>query len=53
MKYGGDGGLLKYNWTVGSLQLFPEGGSGEGTLGHSGTSSTVSALREATTVTIT
>lgn len=53
LKYGGGGGLLKYNWTAGSSGLFPEGGSGEGTLGLSGTSSTVSALREATTLTIT
>ncbi|MCW4014859.1 MAG: hypothetical protein NWF06_00655 [Candidatus Bathyarchaeota archaeon] len=51
--YGGGGGLLKYNWTVSESQLFDEGGSGEGTLGGSGTSLTVTQLREAQTVTVT
>ncbi len=36
-KFGGGGGLLKYNWTVGSSRLWPEGGGGTGTLGGSGT----------------
>jgi hypothetical protein len=52
-KFGGGGGLLKYNWTVGESQLWPEGGSGTGTLGGSGTAGRVSALREAQTITIT
>ena len=46
-KFGGGGGLLKYNWTAGFSQLWPEGGSGSGTLGGSGTSMRVSIIREA------
>jgi hypothetical protein len=52
-KFGGRGGLLKYNWTAGFSQLWPDGGSGEGTLGGSGTARRVSALREAQTLSIT
>lgn len=52
-KLGGGGGLLKYNWTAGFSQLWPEGGSGTGTLGGSGTAIRVSALREAETLSIT
>ena len=52
-KFGGGGGLLKYNWTAGFSQLWPEGGAGTGTLGGSGTAMRVSALREAETLSIT
>jgi hypothetical protein len=52
-KFGGGGGLLKYNWTAGFSQLWPEGGSGTGTLGGSGTAMRVSALREAETLSVT
>ena len=52
-KFGGGGGLLSYNWTVGFSRLWPHGGSGEGTLGGSGTSMRVTALREAETLSIT
>jgi hypothetical protein len=48
--YGGGGGLLNYNWTVGLSKLWPEAGGGSGTLGSSSTSRVVSALREAETV---
>jgi hypothetical protein len=51
-KFGGGGGLIKYNWTAGLSILWPESGSGSGTLGSSGTSKVVSALREAETVSI-
>lgn len=52
-KFGGGGGLLKYNWTAGFSRLWPEGGAGEGTLVGSGTARRVSALREAETLSIT
>jgi hypothetical protein len=52
-KFGGGGGLLAYNWTAGFSRLWPEGGSGEGTLGGSGTARRVSALREAETLSVT
>jgi len=51
--YGGGGGFMRYNWTAGLSILFPEAGSGSGTIGTSGTSRVVSALREAETVFIT
>lgn len=52
-KFGGGGGLLMYNWTVGLSKLWPEAGGGSGTLGSSSTSRVVSALREAETLSIT
>jgi hypothetical protein len=52
-KFGGGGGLLAYNWTAGFSRLSSDGGSGEGTLGSSGTSRRVTALREAETLSIT
>jgi hypothetical protein len=47
---GGGGGLIRHNWTAGLSILWPEAGSGSGTIGSSGTSRVVSALREAETV---
>lgn len=52
MTDGGGGGLARPNWASGVSVLWPAGGSGTGTLGGSGTYHTVSALREAETVTI-
>jgi hypothetical protein len=52
MKLGGGGGLTRQNWTLGLSILFPEGGSGSGTVGSSSTSRVVSALREAETIAI-
>ena len=52
MKYGGGGGFTRQNWTLGLSILFPEGGSGSGTVGSSGTSRIVSALREAELIVI-
>jgi hypothetical protein len=51
--FGGGGGLIKYNWAAGLSKLWPEAGSGTGTLGSSGTARVVSALREAETLSIT
>ena len=51
--FGGTGGLLKYNWTAGFSQMWPEGGSGTGTLDGSSTAILVSAIREAKTLFIT
>ena len=53
MTSGGGGGLVRQEWETGLSILWPEGGSGTGTLGGSGTSSRVITLREAETVTIT
>jgi hypothetical protein len=52
MTVGGGGGLVRQNWSSGVSVLWPAGGSGTGTLGGSSTYHTVSALREAETVTI-
>ena len=52
MKNGGGGGLAKQDWPLGLSILFPEGGSGSGTLGGSSTSREVSAFREAETIVI-
>jgi hypothetical protein len=52
MTAGGGGGLTIPNWSSGVSILWPAGGSGTGTLGGSSTYHTVSALREAETVTI-
>lgn len=49
---GGGGGFARQNWTSGVSVLWPAGGSGTGTLGGSSTYRTVSAFREAETVTI-
>jgi len=49
----GGGGLVTQNWTAGFSRLWPEAGAGSGTLGSSGTSRVVSALREAETLSIT
>jgi hypothetical protein len=48
--YSGGGGLIIPNWTAGFSVLWPESGSGTGTLSGSSTSKVVSALREAETV---
>ena len=53
LKSGGGGGLFSYNWTAGFSRLWPEGGSGGGTLGGSGKARRVTALREAETLFIT
>lgn len=52
MTDGGGGGLVRPNWSSGVSVLWPAGGSGTGTLGGSSSYHTVSALREAETVTI-
>ena len=50
---GGGGGLLRLNWTLGESRLWPGGGAGMGTIGSSGTSHLVDALRAAETLTMT
>lgn len=52
-RIGGGGGIFIPNWTKGLPILYPEGNSGIGTVGGSGASRVVSALREAQTVYIT
>jgi hypothetical protein len=52
MTDGGGGGLARPNWASGVSVLWPAGGSGTGTLGGSSTYRTVSALREAETITM-
>lgn len=52
-KYGGGGGTIRYNWTVGESNFCQEAGSGEGTLSGSGSARRVTAFREAETVSVT
>jgi hypothetical protein len=49
----GGGALSRQNWTSGTSVMWPMEHTGSGTIGGSGTSNTVSALREAETVGIT
>ena len=49
-KYGGGGGFSMANWTTGFSKLWPQAGAGTGTIDRSGSSSTVSMLREAETI---